>query len=540
MKISAKVIDVDKQKAPVFVREATGLTRQITAFDAFVGNILAMGIAYFFVFEFFATLLFPGVNLPVTVFITLIPGVVVALLYYLFTVAMPRTGGDYVWTSRILHPSLGFMTNLLLTFTWLSSIATAVGWGISYGIVPSLAAIGLVNNNPMLTSLSVTLGVPMNGFIVTSVLIAVFILPTLLGTRVSFRVMIALFVISLVGTLVTVVAFFSAPQATFVANFNKLSGMNYATTISTVGLPLGFAAGATLTGSIFTMTNFLGFFSSSYFTGEVKRVARSQVIAMFGSLFFLMVIALLVYGSANYSAGSDFLYAISALYGTGSSSYTMPAVPVLNFLVAFATPNPIVIVISGFALLATGLGGTTLFAFVCVRNLFAWSFDRIMPAAMTKLDQRRGAPYVAVIVILALAILFAGVYYFTPFFTFYVYATLNLFIVFTMVSIAAILFPYRQKSVFESSPSTVKLKIGGVPVITILGIIGVIVNVYFGYATTSPAITPPPNGAVLQYLAFASVPLTIIVALLIYAVSYYVRKAEGIPLGAAFKQIPPE
>jgi APA family basic amino acid/polyamine antiporter len=110
----------------IFARDATGLTRQIGAWDAFLGNILAMGVSYFFVFAYFASLLFPGANLPVTVFVTLIPGIVVALLYYLFTVAMPRTGGDYVWTSRILHPSLGFMTNVVLTFTWLSSIATAV------------------------------------------------------------------------------------------------------------------------------------------------------------------------------------------------------------------------------------------------------------------------------------------------------------------------------------------------------------------------------------------------------------------------------
>jgi hypothetical protein len=77
-----------------FVREATGLVKAISGMDAFLGNILAMGIAYFFVFEYFATLLFPGVNLPITILVTLIPGVVVALLYYLFTVAMPRTGGD--------------------------------------------------------------------------------------------------------------------------------------------------------------------------------------------------------------------------------------------------------------------------------------------------------------------------------------------------------------------------------------------------------------------------------------------------------------
>ncbi|HKW05342.1 MAG TPA: amino acid permease [Nitrososphaerales archaeon] len=525
---------------PLFVRNATGLTRQIGSLDAFVGNILAMGLAYFFVFEFFATSLFPGVDLPVTILVTLIPGVVVALLYYLFTVAMPRTGGDYVWTSRILHPSVGFMTNLLLTFTWMSSLAVAVAWGISYGIVPMFAGIGLVNNDSSMLNLAATLSNSTNAFLLSVVFIIIFILPILLGTKGAFRVMLALFIVGLIGTLVTVGAFFSAPQATFIANFNKLSSMNYATTITTANLPLGFAAGATLTGSIFTMTNFLGFFSSAYFTGEVRRVARSQIIAMFGSLGFLIVIAFLIYGSAYYSAGSDFLSAISTLAAVGSTSYTLPAVPVLNFLVAFASPNPWVIAFSGIALLATGLGGATLFAFVAVRNLFAWSFDRVMPTALTKLDSRRGTPYISIIVIMIFAILFSAVYYFTQFFAFYVYGTLSLFIVFIMVSIAAIVFPYRLKSVFQSAPSVVNKKVGGVPLITILGVIGVIVNAYFGYATTSPAITPPPSGVTLQYLAFASVPVTIIAGFVIYAISYYVRKSQGISLGLAFKEIPPE
>jgi amino acid transporter len=530
----------NQKEQKIFARDATGLTRQIGAWDAFLGNILAMGVSYFFVFAYFASLLFPGVDLPVTVFVTLIPGVVVALLYYLFTVAMPRTGGDYVWTSRILHPSLGFMTNLVLTFTWLSSLAVAIAWGISYGLVPSLAAVGLVDHNAAAASLSASLSSTTNAFVLACVLIIVFILPILFGSKVPFKVMWVLFGIALVGTLVTVGAFLSASHATFVSNFNNLSGMNYANSISKAGLASGFLLGATFTGSIFTMTNFLGFFSSSYFTGEVKRVARSQVIAMFGSLFFLVVIALLVYGSVYYSAGANFLNAITNLQGYGNPAYTLPAVPVLNFLVAFANTNPYVIMLSGIALFATGLGGATLFAFVCVRNLFAWSFDRLMPTAMTKLDSKRGAPYIATIVILVCAIVFAGVYYYTSFFTFYVYATLNLFIVFIMVSIAAILFPFRLKSQFNSSPSIVTKKVGGMPFISILGVIGVIVNVYFGYATASPAVTPPPSGALLHTLAFASVPLTIIAAFVIYGISYYVRRSQGIALGLAFKEIPPE
>jgi basic amino acid/polyamine antiporter, APA family len=526
------------EKTTLFVREATGLTRQIGAFDAFLGNILAMGVSYFFVFAYFTSGIFPGANLPATVFVTLIPGVIVALLYYLFTVAMPRTGGDYVWTSRILSPSIGFMTNFVLSFTWLTSIAFAVGWGITYGIAPMFAGLGIVENNATYSSWAVTLSSPTNGFIISAILIILFILPIILGTRPAFRLMAALFIIALVGTVVMVAAFFSTPNSTFVANFNHLSGMNYANTISSAGLPLGFTLSATIFGSIFTMTNFLGFFSSSYFAGEVRRVARTQVIAMFGSLLFLMAIGILVYSSVYYSVGSDFLNAMSATFGL--SSYTLSQPPVLNFLVAFASPNPYVIILSGVALLATGLGGATLFSFVIVRNMFAWSFDRVAPSALTKLDSRRGSPYVAVIAMTILALFMAAIYYFTNLLSYYLFATLNLFIVFILVSIAAILFPFRLKSVFNSAPGWVSKKIGGVPFMTILGVIGVIVNAYFAYATASPTITPVPGGLSVQILAYSTVPLTIIVAFVLYGISYAVRSSQGIRLGLAFKEIPPE
>jgi|HubBroStandDraft_6_1064221.scaffolds.fasta_scaffold1914772_1 hypothetical protein len=90
-------------------------------------------------------------------------------------------------------------------------------------------------------------------------------------------------------------------------------------------------------------------------------------------------------------------------------------------------------------------------------------------------------------------------------------------------------------------PGVVRKKLGGVPAITILGIIGVVVNVYFGWATALPAISPSPSGTILvQYLAYATVPLTIVAAFVIYGISYTVSKRQGIALGAAFKEIPPD
>jgi amino acid transporter len=350
-----------------------------------------------------------------------------------------------------------------------------------------------------------------------------------------------LFIVATVGTMVMVGAFLSAPQATFIANFNRLSGMDYGKTVTSAGLPLGFAVGATLTGSIFTITNFSGYFTSSYFSGEMKRVNRSQLLAMYGSLIVLTIVSMLTYASVYYSAGSDFLNAVSFLSGTGSSSYTLPAAPVLNYLVVFASPNPIVVVLSGVALFATGLGGAVLFAFVCVRNLFAWSFDGVMPSALVKLDSRRNTPYVTILVIWICSMFFGWVYYYTPFFTFYVYSTLLIFVALLLTSVAAVVFPYRAKRIFELSPSMVKKKVAGVPLISILGILGIILNAYLAYATLQPAVTPPPTGPPLvQLMAYAIVPVVAVSALVIYGISYAYRKSQGLNLAAVFKEIPPE
>ncbi len=500
-----------------------------------------MGISYLFVFAYFASLLYPGVNLPATVAFTLIPGVVVSLIYYIFTVAMPRTGGDYVWVSRTLHPSLGYLTNFLITFALLSSVAVGPAWAVIYGLSPMFAGLSVLYPNSSYGSWASTLASTPTSFILTVILMSIFIIPLFFGTKTVFRVLWGLFIVAAIGTLVMVGAFYSAPNSTFVSNFNSLSGMDYSNTIAKAGLPQGFSLGMTLTGSIFTITNFLGFYTSAYYTGEVKQVRRSQIIAMIGSLLVMTFFAGLVYASAYYSAGSDFLNAASLQTVLPNSTWTAPAVPVLNFLVVFATPNALVVFLSGLALVVTGLATATIFTFVCVRNVFAWSFDRVMPGWLTRLDTRHGSPYLAVAIMWVFGVIFAYVYLYTPFFTYYVYSTLQIFIAFVLASIAAIFFPFRKKTVFNSSPSIVTTKVAGIPLLTILGVIGVIVNGYLGYATLQPAVTPPPSGPpIVQYIAYAIVPVTIVVALVIYGVAYFYRKSQGINLRMAFSEIPPE
>ena len=138
----------------VFLRDATGLTRSLSGADALIGNLCTMGIGFSFLYVFFSELLYPGVNLPFTVVFALVPGVILSLVYYYFTVAMPRTGGDFVWTSRVIHPAIGFLVSFYVTFTGLTILGTVAGWVPVYGLGPMLAALGIVNANPSMASLA--------------------------------------------------------------------------------------------------------------------------------------------------------------------------------------------------------------------------------------------------------------------------------------------------------------------------------------------------------------------------------------------------
>jgi amino acid transporter len=525
------------------VRDATGLTRSLTGWDALVGNLSSMGMAYSFVYAWFAAALFPGVNLPLTVAVALVPGVIISLIYYLFTVSMPRTGGDFVWVGRVVHPSVGFLISFLVAFTVLSFAATDAVWSISYGFVPMLDGLGIVTSNTGLSKMAATISSPMPSFLISVVLFSIFIVPLFFRIKLAYRVLWMLFVLSLIGTLALVLAYFSAPNSIFISNFNRLSGMNYQNTISAAGLTPGFTLAMTLTGSVYTISTFIGFNFSAYYAGEVKQPRKSQIFAMIGSLGILAILLALVYSSAYYSAGPSFLSSAATLYGVSSMNYTLPVAPILNFLVTFANPNPIIIILSGLALVATGCAGITSLSFIAVRNLFAWSFDRIMPSKLASVDLKRNSPNIAVMVVWLAGVLLVALYVYTIFFQFLVYTVINFFLIFAIASVAAILFPYKRKDIFSSSPSIVTKKIKSLPLISFLGILGLVVSVFLSYSTVQPAVTAPPSstsGPLVQALAYSFVPLSIIIALLIYALAYAYRKRQGLDMSIAFREIPPE
>lgn len=524
----------------VFVREATGLTRSISGFDVLLANLMTMGLFAPIFYIYFASLLYPGVNIPLTVLVALIPAFIMASVYYLFTLSMPRTGGDYVWVSRIIHPSVGTIVSFFVTFASAGFIAMTAAPTISYGLAPMLLGLGQIYSDQNLISLASSLASLPVGFYLSLLVLVVASLPAFMGTKVLFRVVGAFLIFTAIAAVVMIFAFFSAPRDVFISNFNKMSGMNYSDIISKAGIPPGFTLGATLVGAVFTILNFNGFQASAYYTGEVKQLKRSQFLGMMGAIVIFAIFVFIQYSSAYFSFGADFYNAIANLAGSGNPAYTLPVSPVLTLLITYATPHPLVVALVGIGFLTSQLGYFPITLFIVERNVFAWSFDRVMPMAFCKLD-RRGTPYITTLTLVILSAIAVWAYWYTTFFAYFLYASLLFLIAYSITCLAAVIFPYVRKDIFESSPDLVKKRVGGIPIITLLGIVGFIVEVFFSYANLLPGVTPPPTGPmIVQLLSYAFVPIVALLGIIMYVAAYYYRKSQGLDIVLNFKQIPPE
>jgi len=117
----------------------------------------------------------------------------------------------------------------------------------------------------------------------------------------------------------------------------------------------------------------------------------------------------------------------------------------------------------------------------------------------------------------------------------FTYLTILVAILFLIVGLSAILFPYRRKDIFDTSPALTRTKVGGVPIIVILGLLTMVSSVFIGYAVFLPQF----SGAFIlnNFLLLIGV---LVAPLIIYTASYYYYKSKGIPVALAQKEIPPE
>jgi basic amino acid/polyamine antiporter, APA family len=535
----------NSQPAPtLFTRKATGLVREARTTDALFYNVMWASVALAFAFYWLFYGFYQGSNAWVAFLIAACLGLPGAFLYAMLAQIMPRTGGDYVFNSRSLHPSIGFAGN----FSYCVWLAVIYGVYTTYLATYGFGAFGrmmagFTGSHAWLDFgdwFSKDYALFITGTVMLLLSAAVFIVG---GLHLFLRLQVVAFALYALGAflLPVIVAVFQSKTG-FLGNFQDYAA-NLGTQNANAALvasankagfaPTGFDTETTLK-SVSLFWYIFGFlYSSNYFAGEIRLRKRTHLVSIPGALAVSAVgiaLLLLAYqGVTGYSFNGRLGLADPAAYGFAAGA---PAYPEI---MAIASGSWVLgaIMIIGFGVgLLIWLPQTML---LVSRSMFSWSFDRIMPARLSYVDARTRSPVIAIAIVTLLAIGSTAVYAFTTWFT-AISVLLGLSLTLLVTAVGGIVLPFRQRAMVENSPYG--RRIAGIPVVSLVAFVALI---GFGLGV-AVILWDPGSGASLSanpgklWLALGIYAL----AFVIYFVSRAVRRSQGIDLSLTYRELPPE
>ncbi|MEM3072500.1 MAG: APC family permease, partial [Candidatus Bathyarchaeia archaeon] len=375
------------------VRKSSGLVRNISAWDALILNVMFMAPTAVFVYGIWASAIYPGVHLPTTALLAIPISVIVGLFYAVYSAAMPRSGGDYVWVSRVLHPSIGFMINFFIFMVLLSVAGAYVPWLTQYALAPMLEFNGYSAAASTVASTEFT-------FLAAVIIYLIFAAIVSRGSKATTTTLWILFSLVFIGLIAYTITLLRVGPETFTTALKAQTGLDPQEAIraaESAGFPGKFLLPATMLGLVFTYINFIGFNSSVYASGEIKEVQKSQLIAIIGSIVVFGFITWLAYQATYHGMGGTLIGALSYLWAVGDPAYKLPFSdgPFFMLLFQYAAGSKAMYNFVMICWSAMILGAILTYVAITVRLVFAWSFDRVVPTALSKVDSRYNSPYMA-------------------------------------------------------------------------------------------------------------------------------------------------
>jgi amino acid transporter len=143
----------------VFVRNATGLVRAFRWYDALILSLAVTGPTYFGIASQigYVSPNVPGADFTTSAAVGLLFMIPLGIVYYLFAVSMPRSGGDYVWIGRSIHPILGFVGGWAMFISFIFLLAGVGGPTWAGVVVPVFyVTMGYVWHSPGLVHYATT------------------------------------------------------------------------------------------------------------------------------------------------------------------------------------------------------------------------------------------------------------------------------------------------------------------------------------------------------------------------------------------------
>jgi APA family basic amino acid/polyamine antiporter len=530
----------------VFVREATGFVRHLSFLDQFIISQAIINILGGFVLTaLYAPYYFPGANLSVVFALGSIPALTMAYVYSKLSVAIPRSGGDYVWSTRILGPLFGSIQFVfLLLTTVIIGVSLSLWSAVAIALSQLVFALGVTTNNTGMVGIAVALGQPNVGGPVTMILIIIVTIIALLGLRVySWFQRLSYLLYYIIAAAFLVLLFTVDPSAIpgLFDHAMRVAGYN----VTYNGL-LSQAASRGFPATEFNLTNsllaaipwgfltFTGFNYGTYLAGETKNVKYSMTRALFISVV-VTIIALVVMGVMVYrDFGSAFLNAASYIAATNPSA--LPTLPTTTLLLSLV--NPTAAILLSLGLFLGWVVVSVAYVLTISRMFFAASFDRLLPAKLADVNERFHSPHWATVITGIICAIYLVIYCYAGWVATWLNTSLVGPIGYLLPLVATLLFPFVKRDLFRRTVGAMGLAAA----IAITSLIGVAAFAFYIIAENFPlsgALGTVFVGANLS-LAWGVVALLVIIGVIMYATGRARVGASGIDLNSIYAEIPPE
>jgi amino acid transporter len=521
----------------LFSRESSGFVRVGTPWRMLLLNVANIGVTYIMFTYWTHPAVFPRSNLLYAIPLALVLAIPFNLLYAMFSATMPRTGSEYVFLTRTFHPVVGFMASFAAAMSQAFWAGIGGYWIAQLVLGPLMGSYGAISGNDTMARIGEWANTPSTWVWFGTIFLVLMAGLNILGLRTYLRFQDINWLIGAVTGLLLLGAFLFASRATFSAGWNDYAASagipGYDQTLRLArdgGMPTGFSLRDTL--GILPIIWLIAW-ASTYIGAEVRSPLKTQLRATVGGVILYAGIAMALLLVMARPVGIGFNQSLAFLSYNPPANTTVEAYPVFMLYAGVIIKS-----IPIFLLVAAGLVLWSYFwipsaMMISTRAMFSWSFDRLAPEKLSAVHRRFNSPWVAVLVVAVIGETFLILYH-NGVFTFLTPA-LAYYFVFWLVSLAGLVFPFlkRTRPLWESSP--VNWRVLGIPVMSICGAFGLLYfTIALWFMLTNDLLFL--NGPKQLWTTFGQFAIPFVLFFVIRAV----RKRQGVPIDATFREIPPE
>jgi amino acid transporter len=539
-----------------FARKASGLVRGLSFIDAFGVGFMNQGLTpSMWVMISLGLGVYTGGNLIIaTLFSAILCGIGFSLVWGILGGSMPRSGGEYIYNSRIISPLIGIAESFGNAFVWIMWIYVLAPWTVDPGLTMLFQFLGKPDiADALISKVNTPFGpFALWFFVIASIVNFIGLLFVVFGVKIFASVQKVIMALGILGATVILLVLTFTSHDSFVQSWNNLAvkyeSLDYTAFLSTARatieeagdiLPKTWNWFDTLGVMVAGSWLFAYSYCITFIAGEVKRPDKTIILANLSAIlvpaFFMLWLAVVLYNTV----GFEFLSATAWVdnLGEGLVGYNLPWSPHFVGLAAVITQNKILVFLMALSFIVFNLWWVALSYLAFPRILFAWGMDRMGPKWFADIDYRWASPVKNHILCFILGEL--GILLYTIWqdqMSGLSVTGLEIVSVFGVTAIAALVFPFSKKArqIWDTSPYK-NWKILNIPVVTIGAVVNLIyLAILFYFFIVMPDLEGLARDSLIVYL--------IIWGLGIFWYFYWKAKNKqaGVDVGMTYGELPPD